>query len=263
MKILMLAPQPFFEPRGAPLLVLWRLRALSQLGHDVDLLTYHVGQDVSIPGVVIHRTLNISLIKTVKIGPSPTKLFLDVLLFINAFRLLRKGSYELLHTNEEASFFGILLAKLFGIRHLYDMHSSLPEMMKNFPYARFGPLVRLFDWLEHKAIDSSDAIITFLHEAYLEREPDPVRTLEPFERFRASNVLIDQYSFIEAETDDDGFLQARVVLPTGDEITLVVTPAELLFGVDREAYKLVLNACREAAEEASDLDDLSDNEDVA
>ncbi|MCH7624768.1 MAG: glycosyl transferase family 1, partial [Chloroflexi bacterium] len=49
MKILMLAPQPFLEPRGTPFSVLGRLKALSQLGHKVDLVTYHLGSDVEIP----------------------------------------------------------------------------------------------------------------------------------------------------------------------------------------------------------------------
>ena len=114
------------------------------------------------------------------------------------------------------------------------------------------------------AMLAADAIITFLHEAYLEREPDPVRTLEPFERFSASSALIDKYSSIDVETDDYGFLQARVALPSGDEISLAITPSELLFGVDREAYKLALNACKEAAsEDTSDAEDPSDDEEVA
>ena len=39
MKILMVAPQPFFEPRGTPISVYQRLEALSALGHHIDLLT--------------------------------------------------------------------------------------------------------------------------------------------------------------------------------------------------------------------------------
>ena len=160
MKILMIAPEPFFEARGTPFSVLGRLRALSHLGHEVDLLTYHVGENVVIPGVSISRTLYIPFIQDIPIGPSWKKLFLDVLLFAKAFRFLLRGRYDLLHTHEEASFFGILLAKPFGVRHLYDMHSSLPEQLSNFQYTRFPSLIRLFEWLERRAIDSSDGIIT-------------------------------------------------------------------------------------------------------
>ena len=108
------------------------------------------------------------------------------------------------------------------------------------------------------ALLAADAIVTFLHEAYLERDPDPVLTLEPFERFAESNATIDEYAAIIAEADEDGILRARVLLPNDEEITLSVEPSRLLFGVDREAYKLALNACRDAA-----ASELSVDEEVA
>ena len=99
------------------------------------------------------------------------------------------------------------------------------------------------------AMLAADAIVTFLHEAYLEREPDPVRTLEQYESFGESSELIDRYSQLSAEIDNNGILQAVVSLPTGDYVELAITASEMLFGVDREAYKLTANACREAASE--------------
>ncbi|MFQ6040130.1 MAG: glycosyltransferase, partial [Candidatus Poribacteria bacterium] len=160
MKILMIAPQPFFEPRGTPFSVLGRLKGLSHLGYKVDLLTYHVGQNIKIPGVQIFRTPSIRFIREIPIGPSLKKVFLDILLFAKAFRLLQKGHYDLLHTHEEAGFFGVLLSKHFGIRHLYDMHSSLPQQLGNFRYYRFSLLIYLFNWLERWALNSSNALIT-------------------------------------------------------------------------------------------------------
>lgn len=160
MKILMIAPQPFFQPRGTPFSVLGRLRALSHLGHEVDLLTYHRGRNVIIPGVTIFRTPPFRFILDIPIGPSGIKLFLDIFLVIEALRLLRRKRYDLLHTHEEASFFGILLARLFQVPHLYDMHSSLPQQLLNFRYTCSRPLIRIFGWLERRVILASDAVIT-------------------------------------------------------------------------------------------------------
>ena len=160
MKILMIAPQPFFEPRGTPFSVLGRLRALSELGHEVDLVTYHIGRDVPVPNVRIFRTPRIGFIKSVKIGPSVPKLFLDVLVFAKTFQMLWNSKYDLLHTHEEASFFGVLLAKLFRLPHIYDMHSSPPQQLKNFEVTGFGPLVRLFEWIERRVVGSSNVVIT-------------------------------------------------------------------------------------------------------
>ena len=92
-------------------------------------------------------------------------------------------------------------------------------------------------------------------EAEKEREPDPVLTLEPFERFAESNAIIDEHTAIVAEADEYGFLQARVLLPNNEEITLTVEPSRLLFGVDREAYKLAWNACRDAATSRPPVDE--------
>ncbi len=40
LRVLFLAPQPFFEVRGTPLAVLAMVRAVTGLGHQVELLTY-------------------------------------------------------------------------------------------------------------------------------------------------------------------------------------------------------------------------------
>lgn len=89
-KILMIAPQPFFEDRGTPISVLGRLKALSDLGYTVDLLTYPIGADVSMPGLTIYRTMGLPFIDKVRIGPSLKKALLDIFLLAKAFRMLQK-----------------------------------------------------------------------------------------------------------------------------------------------------------------------------
>jgi hypothetical protein len=75
MRILMIAPEPFFEPRGTPFSEYHRIRALLDLGHTVDLVTYPFGKDVTLPGLRIFRAARPPFIRRVKIGPSPAKLF--------------------------------------------------------------------------------------------------------------------------------------------------------------------------------------------
>jgi glycosyltransferase involved in cell wall biosynthesis len=160
MKVLMIAPEPFFEPRGTPISIYQRLHALSVLGHKVDLLTYHVGLDVSIPGVRIRRGPDVPFIKNVKIGPSWPKLFLDVLLFCKAIAMLLTKQYDVIHSHEEAAFFSVILATVFRTRHLYDMHSSLPRQLANFGFGNYRPIVKLFEMLERWVINTCDAVIT-------------------------------------------------------------------------------------------------------
>jgi glycosyltransferase involved in cell wall biosynthesis len=160
MRILMIAPEPYFEPRGTPISIMQRLRALSQLGHQVDLLTYQVGQDVRFPGLTIYRTPKIGFIREVRIGPSPTKLLLDLILFFQAVWMLITRHYDIIHSHEEASFFAMVLGWVFRLPHLYDMHSSLPRQLANSKYRRLWPGIKLFEIFESAVLRSAAAVIT-------------------------------------------------------------------------------------------------------
>lgn len=136
---------------------------------------------------------------------------------------------------------------------LIKQHNKLTDTLRvlrneagTVSHGKDGFIAKLSAHHRRSALLAADAIVTFLHEAYLEREPDPVRTFEPYERFEASNAIIDEFASLRAELDDEGYLRAVVILPDGEEVPLAVETSRLLFGVDREAYKLVLNACREA-----------------
>lgn len=162
--ILMIAPQPWFQPRGTPFSVLHRIKALSILGHKIDLVTYHIGQDVPIDNLTIHRAKKVPFINNIKIGPSLPKIFLDVALYVKAVELLERNEYDYLHTHEEAAFFGIPLAQKYGLPHLYDMHSSLPQQLGNFKFSRSKALIGLFEALERRTIEKSAGVITICPE---------------------------------------------------------------------------------------------------
>lgn len=162
--ILMVAPQPWFQPRGTPFSVLHRIKALSLLGHKVDLVTYPIGADVAIENLTIHRAARIPFVKNVKIGPSKTKLVLDVGLYFKFRQMIRQNSYDLVHSHEEAFFFALPEAKRRGLPHLYDMHSSLPQQLRNFKFTRSKLLFALFERMERFALQNSNAIITICPE---------------------------------------------------------------------------------------------------
>ena len=160
MKILMISPQPFFEPRGTPISVYQRLEALSALGHEIDLVTYHVGTDVEFPNVKIHRVRKINMIQHVRIGPSRAKILLDVLVFFKAIQLLLGKRFDVIHSHEEASFFSMFLAWIFRTRHLYDMHSVLSRQLSNFNFGNRPIFIKFFSFLETMVLKTCDAVIT-------------------------------------------------------------------------------------------------------
>ena len=160
MKILMIAPEPIFEPRGTPLSVVGRLKALSDIGHHVDLITYPIGQNVCFPGLRILRIPSIPGIRKVKVGPSLVKLPLDALLILKTFLQLSCKKYDLIHTHEEAGFWGVVASRVFHIPHIYDMHSSLPQQLQNFQFSKSQFLMEIFRMLERWVLKTASAVIT-------------------------------------------------------------------------------------------------------
>jgi glycosyltransferase involved in cell wall biosynthesis len=159
-KTLVVAPQPFFSFRGTPFSVYYRTLIAGELGVDTDLLTYGRGSDVELPGCRIYRTRSLRFLGEVRAGPSFAKLVLDVWMIASTVALLIRNRYAVVHAHEEAVFWCMFLKRPFGFRLIYDMHSSLPQQLDNFAYTRSALLRKVFRWLEHRAVRTSDAVIT-------------------------------------------------------------------------------------------------------
>lgn len=213
MNVLMLAPEPFFQARGTPISVYFRLKALSDLGHQVTLLTYPLGEDRAFPGLKIVRVPNILGLRSIKIGPSLAKLPLDALLLGRAFLALAGGGFDLIFSHEEASLFGVWLAKLFDKPHLYDMHSSLPQQLENFNFSRSPLLKSLFDRMERYVLRNSGAVIVICRD--LERQ---VRALGQ----GGKAVFLENFLDFDASPPTAAEVRAarRGLAPGGEKIVL-------------------------------------------
>lgn len=142
------------------------------------------------------------------------------------------------------------------ISQYYKLTTTLGDLRNKagtISHGKDGFVAKLSVHHRRASLLAADAIVTFLHEAYLEREPDPVLSLEPYERFSVSNQIIDQHAALRGEEDEELGLRLFVRLPKTDpsqkgfdEIELSTETSELLFAIDREVYKLVLNACMDA-----------------
>ncbi|MDZ7369671.1 MAG: glycosyltransferase family 4 protein [candidate division KSB1 bacterium] len=211
--ILMVAPQPWFQPRGTPFSVLHRIKALSLLGHHIDLVTYPIGQDIQIDRLRIFRAARVPFIKTVKIGPSIPKIFLDIALYRKTVELLQQNRYDYLHTHEEAAFFGIHLAQRFNLPHLYDMHSSLPQQLQNFRFSDSKLLIRWFERLEERAVAASAGVITICPELqnYVESKfPDKVSIL--IENVADNSIVFPSSPGLEKELRQKYHLDGKIVV---------------------------------------------------
>ncbi len=158
MKILLLAPQPFFQQRGTPIAVNLVLKVLSKRGTCVDLLTYPEGEDVLHPGLRIFRSKRLSFASQIPPGFSWKKLVHGLFLFCSAFSLCRRNRYAVVHAVEESVFIAMLLKLFFGVPYLYDMDSSLADqLVESQPFLKC--LAPFFHCMERNAIRGSQGVL--------------------------------------------------------------------------------------------------------
>ena len=224
--ILMLAPEPFFEPRGTPFSEYHRIKALVELGHRVDLVTYPFGADVQLPNLRIIRAGKPPFLRGVRIGPSFGKLLLDAYLTVTALRQARRERYDAIHSHEEAGLLGVWLARRLGIPHLYDMHSSLPQQLTNFRFARSRVLRRIFEVMEDRTVFGSQVVITICQDLH-----DHVHAMGAGER----SVLIE--NVMGGDVEDPPQLTAHAVrerwtIPSDAPLVLYTGTFEPYQGLD-------------------------------
>ncbi len=154
MKILLLAPQPFFQERGTPIAVKLLAETLGMQGHDVHLLVFQEGSDITLSNVTLHRHGTIPGLSGVKPGLSAKKLLCDVFFFFKAIQLLRKYDFDIIHAVEESVFMALLFKKIFAVPYVCDMDSCMSaQIMDKFPRLVF--LQRLMQYFEKKAVAHS------------------------------------------------------------------------------------------------------------
>lgn len=159
-RVLVLAPTPFFADRGCHVRILEEARAVIPFGAELRLVTYHIGRDV--PGFPIDRIASIPWYGKLEAGPSWHKPYLDLMLLFKAFKVARSFKPHLIHAHiHEGAFIGAILKKLLRVPLLFDCQGSLTSEITDHGFVRPGSLLqRSFALLERWINLSSDFIIT-------------------------------------------------------------------------------------------------------
>ncbi len=152
-RILMITPTPFFADRGAHVRIFEETRALQELGNKVAICTYHIGRDL--PGLEIHRILNVPWYGKLEAGPSLHKLYLDLLLLFKSLSVARRFRPHLIHAHlHEGVAIGWLLGWLLGLPLLGDFQGSLTGELRAHGFLRGNRYLYSFLHRAERAVDS-------------------------------------------------------------------------------------------------------------
>ncbi len=158
MRVLILAPHPYYQERGTPIAVDLLIRALTERGDDVDLLTYHVGIDHSYERFQIYRIRPWPAVNNLRPGFSAKKIYCDFFMFFRFIGLMRKNKYDMVHAVEESAFMALLICPLCSTPFVYDMDSSMTtQLVDKLPLLK--PLRPVLKFLESLPMRYAKAVV--------------------------------------------------------------------------------------------------------
>jgi glycosyltransferase involved in cell wall biosynthesis len=241
MRVLFLAPQPFFIERGTPIAVKLAVAALCGAGHHVDLVTFHGGSDVRIDNLRHFRIARPPFVNRVPIGFSVSKVICDLWLAARAYGLIRTGRYDVVHAVEEAVFLALAARPFKRFQLVYDMDSLMSDQLID-KWSWLRPLRPILAWWERLAVRRADLVLPvcrsiadrvapFAHPRRLHLMPDAVleqtegpcpQTEDLRARFGVTGPLMLYVGNLEAYQGIDLLLDGLALLAPSERCHLVI-----------------------------------------
>src|SRR3989344_1783556 len=156
MRILMIAPTPFFSDRGCHVRIYNSYKRLSK-NNKITLVTYHLGRDIR--NLDIKRISKVSWYNKIDAGPSFGKIYLDFKLLIKCLKLAKK--YDLIYAHlHEGALIGYILKKFNNKILIFDCQDSLIKEVESYNFASKKSLMyKILSRIEKLCYENSDEII--------------------------------------------------------------------------------------------------------
>ncbi|MGE5262333.1 MAG: glycosyltransferase family 4 protein [Acidobacteriota bacterium] len=164
-RVLMIAPTSFFLDYGCHVRILEEARILQKKRHRVKIVTYPIGRDIR--DLDIERTLPIPIRPRHEVGPSRSKVLLDVLLAIKSLQVATRFQPQVIHAHlHEGALIGGVLSRLLRVPLVFDLQGSMTsEMLDHRFISPHSPIVPIVRGLESGIDRLPHAILTSSHNA--------------------------------------------------------------------------------------------------
>jgi glycosyltransferase involved in cell wall biosynthesis len=217
LRVLMIAPTSYFSDYGCHVRILEEVRALTRRGHQVIVCTYHNGNNI--PGMIIHRSIDVPWRKRVIVGSSRHKLYLDAALSITSLRTALRFKPDIIHAHlHEGALIGSALARVIRRPLVFDYQGSLTEEMLDHGFVkRDGKLVPLLRRIEHTIDALPRAIVTSSDNAR-----QRLRQTRPEQQLRTvlDAVDTDRFSPQALTLDERRDLRRQLGIPDGSQVVV-------------------------------------------
>ncbi|HAV42600.1 TPA: glycosyltransferase family 1 protein [bacterium] len=158
MRILIVAPTPFFSDRGCHIRIYENTKILQGFGYDVLICTYHHGRDIS--GVRIKRIPYLTWYRKVEVGASWHKVYLDLILLVKTVWESIRFKPEIIYAYLiEGALIGYIASRLLRIPVIYDIQGIAAVELLEQGFIKSIALSNILKRFEMKLLGLADAVI--------------------------------------------------------------------------------------------------------
>jgi len=181
--ICMLAACPFPANHGTPGSIREMAEAISERGHDVQMVTYHMGENIAVDGPTINRIPALTRESSVVVGPTIRRPLYDLQMVFKTLKVIREKNCNVIHAHGyEAALVAWVCRALTGIPVVYSAHNTMADELPTYRFIRPKWLARLFGRfldsivprLSDVCIPHSENSRKFLYEKGLAARTEPV-----------------------------------------------------------------------------------------
>lgn len=153
LRICMLAACPFPANHGTPGAIRELSEGVAGLGHRVDIVTYHFGEDIPVRGANLHRIPKLTSEKKIVVGPTTRRPLYDALLAFKAVQVAEKYGADLIHAHGyEGAIAGWCARLITGLPVIYSAHSTMGDELAS--YGAIRPR-----WVADALASALDAVV--------------------------------------------------------------------------------------------------------
>src|SRR6059058_6692472 len=173
--IAMVAACPFPANYGSPASIREMSDTLSDMGHNVHIVTYPTGQEeIRVRRAKVHRTAAFRPERNAKVGPSSEKFVLDFQLLWLLCRVIRREHIDIIHAhNYEGALVGIMAKWLTRRPLLYNAVNLMSDELAGYHFIRPAWLARAIarglDWFVQIFPDHITAVSPELKQWFVKR----------------------------------------------------------------------------------------------
>lgn len=183
LKICVLAACPFPANHGTPGSIRELVEATAERGHEVHVVSYHLGEPLPLRNVHLHRIADWTGEKSITVGPTRYRPLYDFQMIFTALKVMRRHRVDLIHAHGyESALVAACCRPFVRLPVLYSAHNAMGDELASYDFFRSKRMASALAWvldrtvprIGDRCVPHSVNLQEFLHARGLSERMEPV-----------------------------------------------------------------------------------------